>query len=311
MSRDRSSRPSSSFVRFSSVNRQTSRPQTSLGFTGRERDDPLFHTGFDVLSYFRKHGSTAELTVGVNGRPSSNVVLQNYVQDCRAEALLCELEHEEDSLQTWREKHYATTRLQSKSMRAPPSCWTEAREQQSVFEIQHGNTKGPKMAVSQPTAVVAQNKHPLIQTLQNVPHMISYGKECVLDWTTTTYIHLDIHIPSCRVRESGVKIKDLEAYPKRTLCVPELLPALFNGETAAPCRAACDQLLCIWFQLEHEQCLKKVEEKFCCINVRITLPLLQDTHQIYFQLHLNSQRSTRTFTDLQVLTLMPHCQKPG
>lgn len=260
MSRVRSSRPSSSFLRSSSVSKQTSRPQTSLGFTRRERDDPLFHTGFDVLSYFRKHGSTAELTVGVNGRPSKDAVLHNYVQDCRAEALLCELEHEEDSLQGWRAPSRWNTLLQE----------TEAREQHSVF--QHGNTRVTKMAVAQPTTVVAQHK--LIQTLQNIPHMISYGKECILDWTTTTYIHLDIHIPSCRVRESGVKIKDLEACPKRTLCVPELLAALFNGETAASYRAAINQLLCIWFQLEHKQCLEKVEEKLCCINVHTTLPLL-------------------------------------
>lgn len=263
----RSSRPSSSFEGFGSVDRQPPRSQSSFGFTGRKRiDDPLSHTGFDVLSYFRKHGSAAELTVGVNGRPSNDAGLQNYVQDCRAEALLCELEYEEDLLQ-------ARNSTGLRSMRAP-LCWihntcTEARKQHSVFKVQHGNKKGSKTSIARPTTLVAQqeNSHSLVQTLQNTPHMISYGKECILDWSTT-HMLLDIHIPSCKVRDSEVKIKGPETYSKKILhCVPELLSVLFNGETATP---APDQLLCVWFQLEHKQCLEKVEERQC-----VTLTCIQ------------------------------------
>ena len=138
----RPSRSRSSFAKRktsnSSVDRQPSRPQTSLGFTGSTDQLPL--AGFDVRGYFRNHGSAAELTVGVNGRPSTDTAVQNYIQDCRTEALLSELQLDYDELGeeedpagemlalAWRDEldSHSTAGPQklfpAKSMQAP-LCW--------------------------------------------------------------------------------------------------------------------------------------------------------------------------------------------
>ena len=95
MSKSRNSRPRSSFGRSkpsSDAHQQPPRAQTAFGFSrGTEPLRGLQPNGFDVRGYFRKHGSATDISVGVNGRPSSDAALQSYVQDCKMEILQCEL----------------------------------------------------------------------------------------------------------------------------------------------------------------------------------------------------------------------------
>lgn len=64
------------------------RAHTSQGFA-RKWDLPpgLEPRGFDVRNYFRQRGSAAEVRVGVNGRPSGDRTLQDYVEGCKRETI--------------------------------------------------------------------------------------------------------------------------------------------------------------------------------------------------------------------------------
>lgn len=119
----RHTRPSSGIARLKTPNstiQKLQRPQTSLGLRRRAEPEPLL--GFDVRDYFRRHGSTAGLTVGVNGSPSRDTTLQSYVQACRVDALLQELDHGKDTQGECVSSTHARILHAQRSQRAP-LCW--------------------------------------------------------------------------------------------------------------------------------------------------------------------------------------------
>ena len=129
-------RPSSALVRRKAASEERQhRPRTSLGFARKSdvccKGSQL--VGFDVSEYFRRHGSSAGLHIGVNGRPSGDVALRSYVEDCRLEALVRELEEEEEKewVTGWKKK---TGGSESHIQQQAPLCWdallekTEARQ---------------------------------------------------------------------------------------------------------------------------------------------------------------------------------------
>ena len=141
-------RPISGSQLCRTAKRRQQRPQTSLGFI-RKPDHPQLFTpspprlvGFDLREYFRLHGSSAGLRVGVNGRPSGDAALRSYVEDCRLEAIVREAaekeKEEDDSSLEWE-------RL-SQSASPAPLCWqaqvkTEARYISSLCSPAH-NLRG-------------------------------------------------------------------------------------------------------------------------------------------------------------------------
>ena len=61
------------------------------GTTKEQPDKPECGPGgFDVSAYLEKYGSSAELVIGVNGRPSNDLYFQNYVRKCREALSLSE-----------------------------------------------------------------------------------------------------------------------------------------------------------------------------------------------------------------------------
>ena len=136
-------RPLSGLVRHSSTaEKRQRRPQTSLGFS-RKSEIPTAGrglAGFDVREYFRRHGSSAGLQVGVNGRPSGDAALQSYVEECRVEVLLRELDQETKEEEERGRERFEETRCSAPREREfsagqrAPLCWdalvreTEARK---------------------------------------------------------------------------------------------------------------------------------------------------------------------------------------
>ena len=108
------------------------------------------------------------------------------------------------------------------------------------------------------------------------PHMISYGKDCITD-RKTAHLHLDIHIPNEKARESRVKAvgQDSLSQSCQLQLVPELLPALLSCETGPAYRSDPESLLCIWFEIHHNKWLeivRRFRENFHIIIMY--LPLL-------------------------------------
>ena len=301
------------------VERQPTRPHTSLGFATSA--DQLPCVGFDVRDYFRKHGSGAGLTVGVNGRPSRDAALQNYVQDCRTEALLCELGcdggerfAEETS---WREdglKPRRTSGLRrlvpANSARAP-LCWDAVVQEAPAKSTSHELVTSPlhmSVDLSQKRKLVTplsgqKRAHTVLQTLQTSRHMISYGKECVKDWGST--VHLDIHVPNTDecISSQQSELRKVQREPISCVLKPvsELLSALLSSEAGADLNSSDPgDLLCIWIQNE---CLERVRG-FNYTNLVCFIVLLhcQDLYQKCFKLSLDSHKGSTAFTDLQVYT---------
>ena len=140
------SRPRSAFVRSrtTTINAEwhSSRPKTSLGFSRNDDRALPSGLGFDLSGYFRQHGSGTGLTVGINGRPSRDAALQNYVHECRVEALLCELEKEEEVAEeeVWRwegehsSHHKPTNTRRLAYTERIPLCWDTLLHEKEVSE---------------------------------------------------------------------------------------------------------------------------------------------------------------------------------
>ena len=256
------------------VERQPSRPHTSLGFATSA--DQL---GFDVRDYFRKHGSGAGLTIGVNGRPSSDAALQSYVQDCRTEALLSELVCgggerlvEETA---WREDGVRPHRTSGPQRLFPanstraPLCWEAVLQEVAAKSISHEKVTSPLHASvefsqkREPLNAMSGQKlaHTVLQTLQTSRHMISYGKDCVKDWGST--VHLDVHVPNTDQCISSQQSDPGKVQREPLSCalqpVSELLSALLSSEVGADLNSSDPEgLLCVWFQIELSKCHKRV-----------------------------------------------------
>lgn len=101
--------------------------------------------GFDVKRYFRQNGSTAGLHVGVNGKPSEDAALQSYVENCRLEALVQELERvqkeetKEERESSWGKETGGGGGREPGVRQRTPLCWdsvlreTEARHVQQTY----------------------------------------------------------------------------------------------------------------------------------------------------------------------------------
>ena len=294
MSRARSSHSRMGMLRPNTsrfVERQPSRPHTSLGFATSA--DQLPCVGFDVRDYFRKHGSGAGLTVGVNGRPSSDAALQNYVQDCRTDALLCELVCDGGEMfaeeTSWREDGLKPRRTSGLRRLVPanraraPLCWDAVVQEAPAKSTSHELVTSPlhvSVDLSQKrepvTALSGQKRaHTVLQTLQTSRHMISYGKDCVKDWGST--VHLDIHVPNTdeciSSQQSELRKVQREPIPCVLQPVSELLSALLSSKAGADLNSSDSEgLLCIWFQIE---CLKRVRG-FNYTNLVCFITLLTD-----------------------------------
>jgi hypothetical protein len=275
MSRARSSRSRMGLVRPNTsrlVERQPLRPHTSLGFATSA--DRLPCVGFDVRNYFRKHGSGAGLTVGVNGRPSSDTALQGYVQDCRAEVLLCELvcdgEERLAEEMAWREDDLRPHRtsgprrlLPANNTRAP-LCWDTVLQEASAKSGKVTSTLHVPVPVELSQNVRRKCANTFLQTLQTSRHMISYGDDCVKDWGST--VHLDIRVPNTDqcVSSQQSKLGKVQKEPHSLQPVPELLSALLSCEAGRDLHSSDPEgldLLCVWFQVELSKFLERVRER--------------------------------------------------
>ena len=137
MSRSRLHRPRSGEKRSTSSKiRPPPRASTSLGFVQR-RTLPvaLEPQGFDVRSYLRQRGPAAGIIVGINGRPSGDRSLREYINGCRRGNVeetesSAEAEVEEGKL-TEREQGFrdGSRRFFPKPV---PLCWKEQISDTSV-----------------------------------------------------------------------------------------------------------------------------------------------------------------------------------
>lgn len=132
--------------------RKQGRPQTSLGFAakanssnhhhdrrssaggGIRRRGAFFTADCDVREYFRLHGATAGLNVGVNGQPSADATLLGYVADCRREALL----REKQELEMAKEEEDRWAGLKERV----PLCWDAPPSTTHAFLTANTNCNG-------------------------------------------------------------------------------------------------------------------------------------------------------------------------
>ena len=125
--------------RVRSAGRTLPRPHTALGLTGsstRRTSHSQSLAGFDVHEYFRQNGPGAELTVGVNGQPSRDQALLNYVQKCKAEALL---DATEDARVRVDDSNSVQGATHSPGRHVPvqrvPLCWDSTLHETEVYII--------------------------------------------------------------------------------------------------------------------------------------------------------------------------------
>lgn len=59
------------------------RSHSSLGF--REKPLPCLQ-GFDLQGYVKRHGSTSEIRIGINGNASSDEYFERYLKECESKA---------------------------------------------------------------------------------------------------------------------------------------------------------------------------------------------------------------------------------
>lgn len=127
--------------RAKSTGRPFSRPHSSLGFAGSSSSLQRIAlsssgSGFNVRDYFHQHGPSAELTLGINGRPSKDQTLLNYVQKCRVEALL-------DGVEDTRVGSDVSYLQQRTGVQAPvhaPLCWDTVLKHAEVYIYRHNCT---------------------------------------------------------------------------------------------------------------------------------------------------------------------------
>lgn len=81
-------------------------------------------------------------------------------------------------------------------------------------------------------------------------HMISYGRQCIIDWTySNPHLTLDIHIPdqsNSLTRHSGVR----DNRRQKDTTLRELLTSLLSSHDNVLQRYDIEGHLCIWFQIE-------------------------------------------------------------
>ena len=168
-----SQRPSSGFVRRTTASEvKQQRPKTSLGFaqkpdvSGRGRQ----LAGFDVSEYFRRHGSSAGLHIGVNGTPSGDAVIQSYVEDCRLEALVRELEQEEEEdeeaeeREIWRKNNEGSGCGESRiQLQRAPLCW-DALLEKTEAKTALGLAKSPSNVIPQVSVRIPYGNEPKPRT---------------------------------------------------------------------------------------------------------------------------------------------------
>ena len=116
------------------------RAHTSQGFA-RKGDVPpgLEPRGFDVRSYFRQRGSAGEVRVGVNGRPSSDRALQDYVEGCKRETVGGDeydgLSGDENSTTELDRDQASRQRLQRLFPKQVPLCWKNLLKETEVSDF--------------------------------------------------------------------------------------------------------------------------------------------------------------------------------
>ena len=162
------------------------RPKTSLGFARRRPAPPSARLcGFDLRDYFRRHGSSAGLHVGVNGRPSGDPALRSYVEDCRLEALLREV-HQEMVDEEEEEVGGSKVSLRERA----PLCW-ESQVRRS--EARSSSTHIHYVCIYSGTSLI---RTPMIEVVRVV------GK-CVLFREVSSFqnlVPLYVYIPQVTVR---------------------------------------------------------------------------------------------------------------
>ena len=105
--------------------RLPARAESSLGFTsaGRREDKPL---GFDLAKYIASTGSSAGITIGVNGRTSTDGYFTNYMKHCEqsvqttatAELSDCDVEDIE-------QVNVVCGALKQETIKVVPLCWED------------------------------------------------------------------------------------------------------------------------------------------------------------------------------------------
>ena len=93
--------------------------------------------GFNIARYVRKHGSTAEIRIGVNGELTKDEFLTSYLSECKQQLRQDELdsssESEDGDTETESDIFEGVDLLPNRNPQKPsPLCWEDQLEKVEV-----------------------------------------------------------------------------------------------------------------------------------------------------------------------------------